>query len=157
MYEWEKRYRSNKRETKQAKRMRWAWVAGSLSEDHQREWQTTSNEWHFITSYTLCFSVTRTHTHGSDEFNAKWHIDNSETVLHHRFLDPFLLSSARGDRRAAWMALHRGGELCPEIGHTRLGFVRRHICGGSALIWPGLITKKHLAGKTSQAKPWKKR
>lgn len=115
--------------------------------------------------HSLSHCQSNTHTHGSDEFNAKWRGDKSEMTLYHRFLSP-LLVSAHLQRRTvtdtpAWMPLHFGGELCPTIGHTSPWF-----CSAADLRWEranlaGTYNKKALSWQNPTSKKkssvrWKK-
>lgn len=65
-----------------------------------REWMAL----HHSLSHCQC----NTHTHRSDEFNAKWHVDKSKMALYHRFLSPLLLS-AHIYRRAQWQTHRMNG------------------------------------------------
>lgn len=106
--------------------------------------------------HSLSHCQSNTHTHGSDEFNAKWRGDKSEMTLYHRFLSP-LLVSAHLQRRTvtdtpAWMPLHFGGELCPTIGHTSPWF-----CSAADLRWEranlaGTYNKKALSWQNPTSK-----
>lgn len=97
-----------------------------------REWMTLH--------HALSHCQSNTHTHRSDEFNAKWHADKSKMALYHRFLSPLLLS-AHIYRHAQWQTHCMNATSFWLWTHglqlvtLAPGFVPLQLGDGSVLIW----------------------